>query len=430
MGTGRYMNWNDMLRYSFDEWHVRGHAGFLTGNVGNSPDRGKVQDYSARFTDDVLRTVKVDHYGVNTPAANADFGLNGQDANNFMSRPSTNPRVNDADPVNWIMPYFTLSARLRMGIGNLSFPFALQLAADPGNNSGIESANNYTRFNGSVRLSAEKIADMVTFDAIYRFRGGHPNDLDLYDKQDNRTGTLQPDGRGYAAHIFGLYANVLNVPKLGIGLGYTGYMMTYQDDDNTLKNITQEKLTTSGPLYSGIDLRLRYLGTKIRLTSVNNVSFASAGPSTGTVIYTDSGGSRVQKPLATSMGVLGTPLDHYSSQSWLGLYNALAAEFRLTTAINGSVQIANRYGLITTEESVLGGIATIKRGHIQLGGGGYVYCQINPRLLVQGGVAVRYVNDTYSNNNIGVQTNAATRNASGGAFDIAIPIRMSIVFEN
>ena len=415
MGDGRTPNWNDLLRYSFDEWYIRGYAWFLTAAAGNTPDRGKVEDFSALFTDDVLRTVVVENYGVNTPTADADFDLNGRDANNFRTRPGT--ELGKTDPYEWVMPYLMLGARFSANAGKLKFPLTFQLATDPGQNSGINGVNNYKRYNGSVRVSAEQIANTVTFDVIYRFRGGDPSTLNNYDENYNTAGTLQPDGTGSTSHTFGLYANILNVPDLGIGLGYSGYAVTYEDDANTYKETTKKTITTTGPLYSGIDLRLQYTGLKnMVITSHNNVSFAVADHSTEN---------------AKSLGVLGSELDGYSSQGWFSLYNAIGLDIGLGARLAASFQIANRYGAISTYESLIsGGISKTKRSRNQLGGGGFVAFQFNQFILVQGGLAFRYLNDAYNNDAPGAQIAAATRNASGGSFDIAIPIRVNVVFQS
>jgi len=410
MGDGRTPNWSDMLRFSFDEYYLRGTARFITGYLGNTPDRGKVAGFSEAFTDDVLKTIMVEYYGVNTPAANADFSVNGQDANNFRTRPSQEPGADD--PYGWVMPYFMFGGRFRMRVGKSELPFTVQIAADPGNNSGVDGSLNYTRFNGSARVSIERIADWLTFDAIYRIRGGDPNKLTSFDQTNNPTGAVQPDGSGLAAHVFGLYANILKVPALGIGLGYSGYAVSYEDTKDRDTGIIT---ATKGPLYSGIDLRLQYTGLKnITITSINNVSFATADHSTDNV---------------TSVGVLGSQLDQFTADGWLALYNALGLDWKLGQNLTASFQIGNRYGLLTTDNAMLGGgVSTVKRGLMQLGGGAYVVFQWNRFISVKGGFAFRYLNDSYSNTDPASQNAAATRNASGGSFDIAIPIQLTFQF--
>ena len=41
-----------------------------------------------------------------------------------------------------------------------------------------------------------------------------------------------------------------------------------------------------------------------------------------------------------------------------------------------------------------------------------------------------WLNDAYTNSTPGAQNAASTRDASGGAFDIAIPIRVNVAFGN
>jgi len=404
--SGRTPNWGDYLLYSFDEYYFRGNAGFLSGYVGNTPDRGKVDNFHT-LTEDVLRTVMVEGYGVNTPTADADFAENGQDINNLM----TSPKHGSEDVYNYVLPYFMVGVAAIAVPGNV--PLTLQIAADPGNNSGINGGNNYLKFNGAVRFSAEKIADRITFDAIYRFKGGDPDTLYSYDK-DYRGGIVQPDGKGRAAHAFGLYANVLNVPGLDIGLGYSAYLVAYELDLNTAPNPTG-RITRVGPLFSGIDLRLRYTSgiDGLTISSFNNVSFANSGtPTIPSEHY--------------SMGIFGTELAPDTTQSWFALYNALGFDFLpggRFRRLAFSFQIANRYGKIATDTA-----STVVRSRNQLAGGGYIVYTINQHLLLQGGLAFRYLHDSYSNDAPGAQDAEATRDASGGAFEIAIPIRLKLVF--
>jgi hypothetical protein len=421
--SARTVNWGDFLRFSFEEYFFRGTVGMFTGFVGNTPDRGKVNNFNV-FTDDVLRTILVESYGVITPDSNADFLDDGQDINNFMRSPMVRAnRVassNTNDPFGWVdIPYFMIAARME---NLLPFPLTFQIAADPGNNSGINSGGDhdsrddfdYIKMNGAFRLSAENIADWVTLDAIYRFRGGDPNTLDSYDKDNNAGGIIQPDGLGVFAHTFGIFANVLGVPNLGIGLGYSGYLKVFEED----RESTTEIINVNGPFFNGIDLRLQYTGIdKLTVTLANNFSFGTIRRS-------------IDDPII-AMGVLGTMLPTGTSQQWIGLYNALGLDYQVNDQLSASLQIGSRYGLITTVYTPLtGGSTTITRSRHQLGGGAYVAYQANSRFHLQGGFVLRYLQDSYTNSDFGAQDVAETRNASGGMFDFAIPIRMRIVFGN
>jgi hypothetical protein len=66
-------------------------------------------------------------------------------------------------------------------------------------------------------------------------------------------------------------------------------------------------------------------------------------------------------------------------------------------------------------------------GRVRLGGGGYAALWFNRNLLLQGGISVLYLNSFYSNTAPLTET-ASTRDASGGIFGIAFPLKMTIHF--
>ena len=423
----RTANWGDFLRFSFYEYFFRVNAGFITGYVGNTHDRGKVDRFDV-FTDDLLRTIRVENYGVMTPDANADFLNNGQDINNFMRAPmsvarhtSVNIPPDDNEKLFGFVeiPYFMVAFNFSK-IDAIGLPLTLQFALDPGNNSGVNAglvadyrmSFNYIKFNGAVRLSGEAIADRLTFDAIYRFKGGDPNTLNDYVEGIHEGGFIQPDGLGVYSHTFGLFANILGLPNLGIGLGYSGYIRFFEEDRDTSPAI----ITHSGPLFSGIDLRIQYTGIpNLTITSANNVSFARI--------------NRSSLPDDRIVGVLGVPLPLGTSQSWFALYNALGFNYRLNERFTASFQIANRFGRITTVSGAYGEpLVTVTRSRMQFGGGAYLAYHFTQNILFQVGCVFRFLNDTYTNNAVGAQENINYRNASGGMFSFAIPIRMRVVF--
>jgi hypothetical protein len=422
--NARTVNWGDFLMYSFEEYFFRGTAGIFTGYVGNTPDRGKVDGFITSFSDDLLRTIRVENYGVITPDANADFLDGGQDTNNFMRPPRIRSNLiasmNTDDFYGWVdVPYFMVAARFE----NLfPFPLTVQLAADPGNNNGINPGGgkdtrddfDYISMNGAIRISGENIADWVTFDAIYRFRGGDPNTLDSFDPDHNASGIIQPDGLGIYAHTFGVYANILGVPDIGIGLGYSGYVKIFEEDRETGTEI----INVYGPMFHGIDLRLQYTGiNNLTVTLANNFSIATIRRS-------------IDDPII-AMGVLGRKLPTGTSQRWTAIYNALGLDYQLNDQLMASLQLGSRYGVIETVYTPLaGGSHTTTRSRHQLGGGAFIAYQANRNFHLQGGIILRYLNDSYTNTAPGAQDAAETRNASGGMFDFAFPIRMRMVFGN
>jgi len=410
-GNGGTAAWLDFLRRSFEEWYISGRAGIFTGFIGSVSDYGKVNLF-LNFTDNILQSVMSDAYGVNTPIANS-AAYNVQHVNNLARSGITrNAQINGNFDQNRIysiytVPYLAVSAR----VNKFAFPLTFQIAADPGDNNMTGAAFNFNNYSGMFRVSGENIADRITFDVIYKFRGGDPDTLDSYD-DDNPGGTLQPDGMGFGTHQFGVYANILNVPNLGIGLSYSGWVKSFED---TLSKTTEETTTKSGPLFSGIELRLQYTGIpNSTLTLHNNVSFAHAGKRSDT---------------NTAVGVWGTVLPVDTEQDWFALYNALGYTLRLSSQFTFTFQIAHRMGIVTTSVSPTDADAyEVKRTYTLLGGGGLLNFQFNRNLLLQTGIGFRYEHNSYSNSAVGAQDAVGTRDASGGTFGIAIPIRMRIYF--
>lgn len=425
----RTVNWADFLSYSFDEYYLKASAGFLSGFVGNTPNRGKVNSFYTAFTEDTLRTIMVEHYGVITPDANADFLNDGQDTNNFMRAPRVfahrrpNLTATDEDRLFGFIdiPYFMLGVDFSK-IPFIGLPLTFQVAADPGNNSGIDSGRgldsrtdlDFRKINGAFRLSGENIFNLFTFDAIYRVRGGDPDTRNHFVEGIFEEGIIQPDGLGIHAHSFGLYTNILGIPNLGLGLGYSGYIKTFEDN----YNVGPDVITISGPLMSGFDLRVQFTGiNNLTITSANNVSFARV--------------ARSSREESIIVGVLGQPLRTGTAQRWFALYNAIGFDYRLGDRVTASLQIANRFGKITTTHSEYSQPDVVTtRSRMQLGGGSFIAYQFSPNVLFQGGFIFRYLKDSYTNNRAGAQDNANTRDASGGLFSFAFPVRIQVVFGN
>lgn len=420
----RTVNWGDVLRFSWEEYFFRGTIGAFTTFIGNTPDRGKTNAFNT-LTDDVLRTIRVEYFGVITPDFNADFLDNGQDTNNFMRSPRVRATrtfgANTDDLFGFVdTPYLMIGMDINSLFSNFHLPLTFQIAVDPGNNSGINSGGgndsrndfDFIKMNGAVRLSGESIADWVTFDLIYRFKGGDPNILNTFDAINNPGGVIQPDGLGIIGHTFGAYANILGIRNLGIGVGYSGYVKVFEDDNDSATHTISRR----GPFFNGFDLRLQYTGIdRLVITSASNFSFGRI--------------QRSKEEPIVAIGVLGSPLPLGTSQQWVGLYNALGADFQLNDNLTLSFQMGHRYGIITTINTpVTGGSITVTRSRHQLGGGGFIAYQINRHLRLQTGFVFRYLNDAYTNNTPGSQLSFAGRDASGGMFEIAVPLRVRMVF--
>ena len=403
MGNGRSPNWGDFLRYSFDEWYIRGMFGFFTVYVGNVSDFGKV-NYFDNFSSDFLRNIEVEPLGANTPTAAANYQNNGQDINNLMRAENAGA----SDPFSYsAIPYFMAAAR----ITQFSFPLTVQIAADAGTNlmNGIKW--NYRRMSGAIRISGERVADRITFDAIYKFRGGDSDTLDNYDPDNNIFGGLQPNGTGIIAHAFGVYSNILNVKDFRFALGYSGLFKVYEDSLNKTSGITTGR---TGPFFSGFDMRVVYTGINDTIfTFKTNISFANIEKS-----GTDS----------ISVGLLGTNLAADTGQSWFAVYGALGILHYFTRQLHVFAQFGNRFGKIKTNVTATGAESEVIRMHNRFGGGAFLAFQFNTYLRLQGGLGFYYMNDLYSNSGKDSQEIAATRNSSGGTFEVTVPVRMRISF--
>lgn len=389
--------WNGSL-VRFDEWFFRGTVGIFTGYVGNTADRGRVNRFQ-NFEDFAIRPVKFDNYGVNTPNAggfniddtvlNRNF-LRDFDNNNFqrVQRLSSDTNPADHEFVRADQAYFSLSADFA--------PFTVQAALDVGNNSGIAATHSRFRANGGFRVSGNRIADTVTFDAIYRFRGGDPTTDDSGSENIGTApdfGTNQPDGRGESVHSFGVYANLFVVDNLGIGLGYTGLVRAYED--------VSDSVSRTGPYFNGIDLRFQFTGVdRFRFTLNNNISFSVVNGDSGNTVY----------------GVLGSGnLNDNQSESWFALYNALGVDYSLTDALTLSAQLANGLGIYTQDDD---GSETeiIRNRFIAALFASYAFTN---NVTLQGGLRFDVNTAALSNSQSDVEL---------GRFGFAIPVRLRLVY--
>ena len=424
---GRTPSWSDFLRYSFEEYYVRATAGPLTGFFGTASNRGKVLTFNNQNEMLLGGGLMVENFGINAPDRNADFVHDGLDTNNLLrsGAPSMDgipdmPHVIYAKAHN--IPYFMLA----LNVANLlPFPLTVQLALDPGNNSGV-GANldlDYRRMHGAFRLSAGRVFDRVNIDAIYKIAGGDPFTLTLYDEINNPDGPHQPDGAGFFVHNWGVYANILDLWRFDLGLGYSGYLKVHED---FLHKDTGVIRTRTSPLFTGLDLRIRYTGARnLVITSFNNISFA------------ESNKSSIDHYV---IGVVGQQLPYPNvSQSWFALYNALTVHYDISSRLTLALQAASRFGRITNTGFLLHNTfypdAEIVRTRHTVGGGGFVSYRIFPNRMfetaeIQLGFVFRYLMQSYTNSISGSDEFFGSRDARGGAFDFAIPIRLHIVFGN
>jgi hypothetical protein len=384
-GDTNNVSFVSVLTQVFNEWYLQGNAGMFTAYLGRTDDHGKVARFETGI-DDFLYALRIDNYGVIIPNGTVDN-------NNFLPKPlALDENGNEYDFVK--LPYFSFSVNRR--------PFTFQVAGDIGSGSGIvpetDPANtdkkSYTRVNGAFRVSGERMFDLVTFDAIYKFRGGDPNTDPIDEK---------PAGTNITVHSFGVYANFLGVPDLGIGLGYTGLFRVYENRDSSYGD--WESRTT--PFFSGIDLRAQYNGfDRISITSHNNISFAS----------TEGSGDSKKQVMPIYGGL--APLGANTGENWLALYNALSFNYSLSKQLTIALQAGNRLTSHTIDTD--GSKDVIFKNRFGLTA--FTAYQFNANLLLQGGLQMFLDADDYTSD-----ANPAA-DVNGSMMYLAIPLRLKVIF--
>ena len=334
---------NDVLNSTFDEWNVQGALGPFGAFVGNTANRGVIKAWDGL---DILK-FQQEQFGVvspggtkapeipwtapvvvpmPTPAGNwQDGGKNPPENANFGKALQTSGNYSQED-----IPYFMFTAKYS--------GFTAAVAGDLTPRSNTNNGPWYAALNGGVRISGEKIADLVSFDATYKFRGGDKstyNNVDVYDPAT----TKEPDGSGKTTHSFTLAGQIglLEADALGIQLAYTGLFRSYED--NEINNTT---IKTTGPFLSGIDLRFQYTGIKRFLFNFNNnISFSSVSDTqSGSGIDTDVVIDFWDSALPSAAGD--------TSCDWFALYNALGVQYQWTEKLNLWLELGNKFSSLKT----------------------------------------------------------------------------------
>ena len=339
----------------FDEYTLRYDNNMFTFQIGNTDELPVVNTYTDGFSD-WSWMFAVDRPGVNVPVnINSSTGRYAPAYwRNFVfaSHPggSFSYIVN---PDNLGQPEFEsvpLIGRVKLNY-YFNIPITVDFGMDMGHGllgnllNGASRSFGQSRFGGGVRVSGEKLADMLDFDVSYMVRGGDRNRDDFWVEGLNDGGRYQPDGSGRVSHVIGLALGLPSmVPNLGIAFGYTALFITYEDQESPDRDIPT--ITTTGPFYSGIDLRLNYdIPSLLNITLNNNISFASAKEPGWNEAYGDITARRANLFGGTNY------LDRYESQNWFALYNALAVRYRFSSMLSFHLEAIHRMGVFTRNNS-------------------------------------------------------------------------------
>jgi hypothetical protein len=462
----------NFLSAGFDDWYARGSLGMFKALVGNCDHRGRTPEYAAGFHE--FTRNRQDFFGIHFPdifstpslgliitgaVSDSTESLNLRSAfkhgNNDYRRYGSNPF--------WL---FEMGFKDLIGI-----PLFFEVFGDmadmtlPDGDPTITNSG-WNKLSGGIRISGDAIANLITFDAQYRLKGGSPSSFDGYKEMEdpsnpgsfiNNNMDKQPSGKGRMLHHFGLYGNFSEVIKgLGISFGFTGMIRTYEDyfqithfGFETGDEIPGRTLTFSSPFYSGIDLRINYTGLEDRLgiTFSNNVSFASATgtdnekEATTNFVVMLAGGNNEIGPIINPNGQVSRVLGKDNTQSWLSLYNALAVSYKLTNRLTCFFNIANRFGQFTektmdqdldptslTNLDYIKPATTIYMRNDLMSVLGLTYL-LSSNVTFHSGVSFRYISTSETHEGaFHEQVQVKTQDMSRGTMTIAVPLWMRITF--
>lgn len=349
------------------EYWVRANTRLFDAHFGNRGGGGRT-DIFQDHTDWIPTPIRVDGFGVNVPSPEGPISkteghrnLNNIGANDFLFALRQD---------SWsgfdVSSYVVATFKMQQMIPDIPFPLFIDMSLDfdynvlftpqydmnnqlnyPTGNADLNPANQgfgQSRVGGGLRISAVDVANIFTVDLAYKLRGG-----DLTQKinetwdEDLQTGDYGPDGVGSFSHVIGAYFNLPKlVPDLGIGFGYTA-LFRYVEDKVIGAPDDPDRYTveTKSPLFSGIDLFLRYTGVQdLRLTFKTNVSFANVPAA----VWNENDDVIVRR-----IGLNGALINTspYESQEWFAMYNSLAARLLITGRLNFNLELISHLGVIT-----------------------------------------------------------------------------------
>jgi hypothetical protein len=307
------------------------------------------------------------------------------------------------------------------------FDFGMSVDTNPTNTGTFDPSQ--LRFAGGAAVKGRGVFDLIDYELLYKVRGGDPTLDDSY-KDGIPGGKNQPDGKGATVHYLSLGLGLPSlIPDLGLSFAYNVMFPVYEDEapkPDDLSSVPYK--TTKGPVYHGIDLRMRYLGIpETRVVFQNNVSFGMANEP----VFNPDGIITGQ-----SLKFSGTPLDKFESQKWFALYNALSAKYAINRTLSAYVEFVHRLGITTDLNSdnargsdVGTGWGKSVRLRDILQGNAFIHLDLSGLIYMQAGLSVWFENSktTFSDYLPGV-TFAGPTSWQGGGIGFGVPVRLVIHF--
>ena len=188
-------------------------------------------------------------------------------------------------------------------LGTIAIPVTIEAAGslDP------EGYSVGTAPAGTLRVSGGKIADFLSFDVVYRVRGG-----------DGETAAAPG---GYWANELGAYVGMDLFEGFGLGVGYAAAFDVPERGGGAV-------IAYTGPVFNGISLHLGYTGIENLAVSVtNNLSFARQQGGDGAVSFDGRADMR---------------------EGWFALHNSLGVAYSITDKAAAKMSVSNRLGVYDT----------------------------------------------------------------------------------
>jgi hypothetical protein len=368
-------NFFELLRMSFGDYYVKGSAGIFSGYVGKTADRGKTVDFRYANYNDFLK-FKVEQFGI-IKADMSQVQFKGDATKAFSTTDNNN-----------------LAGGPWLGFNlNLS-PISIDLATTLSEGGFNEPRKNADAIDAEVRVSGVNIADLITFDVIYKLKGMDPNNQ------------LRGSG-GKWTNTFGVYAGVKPNDDFGIGVGLSGEVDAYEAGVNSKD--TKSAKTIVAPFWAGIDLRISFTGIdKIGITFNNNVSFAAAdGSAIDTTDFT--------KDVYSLDGKTSVGKDN--KELWAAWFAGLVFDYKLSDAVALKAQIANTLGGYTLTPSSGSESKTIVDSFDAAVSAEYT---LNPNVTFEAGLAVW--------NNGVTHTPGSGSEQKSSTFCLGVPLKFKVSF--
>jgi hypothetical protein len=198
----------------------------------------------------------------------------------------------------------------------------------------IDPTYSHSNINASFMITVRP-ADAITFDLFYSVIGF---DEDTMQRPAPAAGSRYAAPEASWANTIGAFIGLNIVENLGLSLGYTVNFNAYEKGSylGTETGAVSKPVTYNAPIYSGIDLHIKYSGIEnIGLTFSNNVSLAGVK---GQKNYNDPNPADSYDTLILGLGEIGATgpslLGEGRTQDWFHWHGQLTAELGFIEGVN------------------------------------------------------------------------------------------------